>query len=212
MEIKKVINQGNRVMYNRFSVRTYDESVKITKEEMSGILQDAMTAPSSLNLQPWRFVIIDSEEGKIKIEPFMMFNHQQWKTSSAIIAVFGDFENTSYTESIYSAAVENGIMPQESKDKMVGMIKEYGKSFTTDKIKETFLFDCGLVSMQIMLSAKAYGYDTNPIGGYLKEELTEALGLDIKRYYPVILISIGKAAEQEHDSIRFSVDEITQWK
>lgn len=211
MELKNIINSKNALLKSRFSVRKYDESVKISKEELSNILQDAMTAPSSLNLQPWRFVVISSPEGKELIKPYMMFNALQWETSSAIIAVFGDYENISYVDSIYSEAVKIGVMPEDKKEKMIGMIKEYSKDFANEKIKDVFMFDCGLVSMQIMLSAKNYGYDTNPIGGYLKKELTEALGLDLERYFPVILISIGKADEPEHDSIRFSVDDITQW-
>jgi len=211
MELKNIMNPKNELLKSRFSVRKYDDTVKISKEEMTAILQDAMTAPSSLNLQPWRFVVISSPEGKELIKPYMMFNALQWETSSAMIAVFGDYENISYAESIYSSAVENGVMPPESKEKMVGMIKEYCKDFPKDKIKDVFLFDCGLISMQVMLSAKSYGYDTNAIGGYMKKELTEALGLDANRYFPVIIISIGKAAEPPHDSVRFSVGDITQW-
>lgn len=211
MQLKSISNQANKILLERCSIRRYDVSVKISRDEMSAILQDALTAPSSFNLQPWRFAVIDSSEGKETIKPFMLFNHEQWETSSAIIAVFGDRENHSYTESIYSAAVENKLMLQENKDRMVSMIDEYRKSFSDERVKEVFLLDCGFVSMQIMLSAKAYGYDTNPIGGYMKKELTEALGYDTNRYFPVLLISIGKAAETAHDSVRFSVNEITKW-
>lgn len=212
MEIKNVFNPDNNQFLSRKSIRRYDRSVGIKREVMKNILQDAMTAPSSLNLQPWRFVVIDTAEGKGMIRPYMMFNQEQCDSSAAIIAIFGDYENFSYTEEVYSAAEEKGLLSPEKKQKMVEMITEYRKLFTDEKIKETFLFDCGLVAMQIMLSAKAYGYDTNPIGGYMKDEVTDILGLDKKRYFPVLLISIGKAAEEGYDSIRFSVDEITQWR
>lgn len=212
MEIKKVSNKENVLLYSRRTIRKYDRSVGINHEVLKNILQDAMTAPSSLNLQPWRFVVIETPEGKDAIRPFMMFNQEQCDSSAAMIAVFGDYDNFSYTDAIYSAAVEKGLLPLEKKEKMTEMITEYRKLFNEERIKETFLFDCGLVSMQIMLAAKAYGYDTNAIGGYMKDELTEVLGLDRKRYFPVLLISIGKAAEAGYDSIRFSVDEITQWR
>lgn len=212
METKKVNNSASKVMQERCSIRKYDASVKISKEEMTQILQDAMTAPSSLNLQPWRFVVVDSKEGKELIKPYMMFNEQQWETSSAIIAIFGDIENMSETERIYSSAVEHKVMSQEMKEKMVEMINSYRPMFDRERLVNSVMFDCGLVAMQIMLSAKNYGYDTNAIGGYMKKELTEALGLDEKRYLPVLLLSIGKADEVSHDSIRYSVDDITQWR
>ncbi|MFV0329109.1 MAG: nitroreductase family protein [Dysgonomonas sp.] len=212
MQIKNIANKANRALLERASIRKYDTSVKISRDEMSNILQDAMTAPSSLNLQPWRFFVFDTPEGKETIRPFMMFNQQQWETSSAIIAVYGDMECASYTDPILSAGVENNLITPEYKDKMSEMIAGFHTSFTEERLRNSVLIDCGFVTMQLMLSAKAYGYDTNPIGGFMRKELTEALDLDAKRYIPIILISIGKAAEARNDSIRFSVDEITQWK
>lgn len=212
MEVKNIINPANQIMLERTSIRKYDKSVKISKEEMSNILQDAMTAPSSLNLQPWRFVVVDSDEGKELIKPYMMFNLQQWETSSAIIAIFADMDNGETADKIYSAAVDKGIMPEEHKDKMIGMIQAYTSTYTPERISNSIMLDCGFVIMQIMISAKNYGYDTNPIGGYMKEELSKALGMDTQRYLPVLLLSIGKADEDRHDSIRYSVSDITQWK
>jgi len=212
MQIKRVINPANDVMAERSSIRNYNTSVKISREEMADILQDAMTAPSSLNLQPWKFVVIDSEEGKEKIKPYMMFNELQWATSSAIIAVFGDLQCGDNAEKIYASAVQNNIMPEDKKVSMVNMINSYTSSYTPDRLSNSIMLDCGFVTMQIMLSAKNYGYDTNPIGGYMREELSTALGMDTRRYLPVILLSIGKADENPHDSIRFSVDEVTEWR
>lgn len=33
-------------------------------EEMLTMIQEATTAPSSVNMQPWRFVVVESEAGK----------------------------------------------------------------------------------------------------------------------------------------------------
>ncbi len=212
MQLKKVKNDANGLFTARTSVRKYDKSVKMSREEMADILQDAMTAPSSLNLQPWRFWVFDTPEGKELIKPFMMFNMQQWETSSAIIAIYGDMENFSYADDIYGAAAEHKLVPEEYKIKMLDMIHSYGAQYTEERLHNSILLDCGFVGMQLMLSAKGYGYDTNPIGGFMRKELTEALGLDAKRYIPVLLLSIGKADEKGKDSIRFSADEVTQWR
>ena len=50
------------VIQERHSVRQYDPSVKIPREEMEAILKDATLAPSSSNLRPWRFLVIDDAE------------------------------------------------------------------------------------------------------------------------------------------------------
>ena len=211
MQLKNVKSGVNDLFMQRTSIRKYDPAVKITKEEMSKILQDAMTAPSSFNLQPWRFFVFDSEKGKEMIKPYMMFNQMQGETSSAIIAVYGDKQNYSYADKILSTNVEYNLMTQEYKDKMLQMMMNYGTTFTEDRLINSIMLDCGFVTMQLMLSAKNYGYDTNPIGGFMRKELTEALGLDASRYIPVLLLSIGKAAEGAKDSIRFSVEDVTKW-
>ncbi|WP_175074911.1 nitroreductase family protein [Terribacillus sp. AE2B 122] len=201
-----------QIVQERRSIRTYDENVKITKEEMSEILTVATKAPSSVNLQPWRFVVIESPEAKAKLAPLARFNQQQVKTSSAVIAVFADMNNLDYLEEIYGKAVENGLMPLEVKDQQVVSIRNLLSGITEKQNRETILIDSGLVSMQLMLTAKAYGYDTNPIGGFEKDQIAEAFDLDKDRYVPVMLLSIGKAADAGYKSYRMPVEQITEWK
>ncbi|MFS0560795.1 nitroreductase family protein [Terribacillus sp. 179-K 1B1 HS] len=201
-----------QIVQDRRSIRTYDENVKISKEEMSEMLTVATKAPSSVNLQPWRFVVIESPEAKAKLAPLARFNQQQVKTSSAVIAVFADMNNLDYLEEIYGKAVENGLMPQEVKDQQVVSIRNLLSGITEQQNRETILIDSGLISMQLMLTAKAYGYDTNPIGGFEKDQIAEAFDLDKERYVPVMLLSIGKAADAGYKSYRMPVEQITEWK
>ncbi|MGD6942889.1 nitroreductase family protein [Cytobacillus gottheilii] len=200
------------IMQDRRSIRTYDENVKISKEEMSEILAAATKAPSSVNLQPWRFVVIESPEAKAKLAPLAKFNQQQVKTSSAVIAVFADLNNLDYLEEIYGKAVEIGLMPQDVKDKQVPSIRGLLSGISPQANKETILIDSGLVSMGIMLTAKAFGYDTCPIGGYEKDQIAEAFDLDKDRYVPVMLLSIGKAADAGYQSYRMPVEQVAEWK
>jgi len=206
------INDFNQIITGRRSIRNYDPSVKISKEVMTEILTEATLAPSSVNLQPWRFVVIDSPEGKEKLAPLAKFNQAQVKTSSAVIAVFVDMNSLEYADKIYNKAVEEGYMPAEVRDRQLPSIKGLLQMMTTEQFREMNLIDAGLVSMQLMLSARAHGFDTNPIGGYEKDQIAEAYGMDKDRYYPVMLISIGKAADAGYKSVRLPVESITVWK
>ncbi|MEC1751668.1 nitroreductase family protein [Bacillus mojavensis] len=205
-------NDFMEIMKGRRSIRNYDPTVKISKEEMTEILEEATTAPSSVNAQPWRFLVIDSPEGKEKLAPLASFNQTQVTTSSAVIAVFADMNNADYLEDIYSKAVELGYMPQEVKDRQIAALTAHFEKLPAQVNRETILIDGGLVSMQLMLTARAHGYDTNPIGGYDKENIAEAFGLDKERYVPVMLLSIGKAADEGYASYRLPVDTIAEWK
>ncbi|PRR94828.1 nitroreductase family protein [Bacillus atrophaeus] len=205
-------NDFMEIMKGRRSIRSYDPSVKISKEEMTEILEEATTAPSSVNAQPWRFLVIDSPEGKEKLAPLASFNQTQVTTSSAVIAVFADMNNADYLEKIYSKAVELGYMPQEVKDRQIAALTAHFEKLPAQVNRETILIDGGLVSMQLMLTARAHGYDTNPIGGYDKENIAEAFGLEKERYVPVMLLSIGKAADKGYASYRLPIDTIAEWK
>ncbi|KEZ52870.1 nitroreductase family protein [Metabacillus indicus] len=207
-----LINDYQQIVRGRRSIRNYDPSVKISREEMAEILEEAALAPSSVNLQPWRFVVIDTKEGKETLAPLAKFNQRQVETSAAVIAVFADMKSDEYLEEIYSTAVEKGFMPADVRDQQVAAIKGFFEVMTFDQLKDMNLIDAGLVSMQLMLAARAHGFDTNPIGGFEKDKIAEAYGLDKERYYPVMLISIGKAADEGYQSVRLPVEKITEWK
>jgi len=200
------------IVRGRRSIRNYDTNVKISKEEMTQILEEATLAPSSVNMQPWRFLVIDSEEGKATLAPLAKFNQVQVETSSAVIAVFGDMNAVDSIETIYDMAVEKGLMPQEVRDRQVPAIQGMYSSISANDLKDSILIDSGLVSMQLMLVARAHGYDTNPIGGYEKDQIAEAFGLEKERYLPVMLLSIGKAVDAGYPSVRLPIADIAEWK
>ncbi|EPY03840.1 nitroreductase [Paenibacillus alvei TS-15] len=205
-------NDFQEILVGRRSIRKYDSSVKISKEEMAEIIEDATRAPSSVNMQPWRFLVIESEEGKATLAPLARFNQLQVETSSAMIAVFGDLNSFENGEDIYSKAVELGYMPTEVKEKQMAALTNYYANLSPEVNKETVLIDGGLVSMQFMLTARAHGYDTCPIGGFEKDQIAEAFGMDKERYVPVMLISIGKADGAGYQSVRLPVETIAEWK
>lgn len=205
-------NDFKDIVFNRHSVREFDKDYKIDREEMLQILEEATKAPSSVNLQPWRFVIVESDEDKDKLRPIIKFNTKQNDSSSAMILIFGDMKCYEKTDEIYSQAVEAGYMNEDDKNKSVELFNQVYKSFSKEKMNDVVKIDSSLAAMQLMLVARAHGYDTNPIGGFEEDQLAEAFGLDPDRYVPVIIIAIGKAAYTAHKSPRLDVKDITDFK
>ncbi|WNS41697.1 nitroreductase family protein [Paenibacillus sp. MMS20-IR301] len=205
-------NDFTSIITGRRSIRKYDTAVKISKEEMTEILSEATLAPSSVNMQPWRFLIIESPEAKAKLATIAKFNQLQVETSAAMIAVFGDLNNFDYAEEIYGTAVERGLMPAEVKERQLTALGAHFANLPAAVNRETVMIDGGLVSMQLMLAARAHGYDTNAIGGFEKDQIAELFDMDKERYIPVMLISIGKAVDAGYASVRLPVDTVAQWK
>ena len=196
---------------NRRSIRKYDPKIKISQEEMNHILEDATKAPSSMNMQSWRFVVVSSDEGKERLKPALYGNQLQLDTSAAMIVIFTDLKKFEYAEKIFDQAVEKGLMPIEVRNKQITNITNMVPTLSNEGIEKVGLLDGGLVAMQLMHVARTYGYDTCPIGGFRHEMMADALGMDKNRYIPVLIISIGKAAEKGHTSLRLPISDITTW-
>lgn len=176
------------------------------------MIQKATRAPSSVNLQPWRFVVVDSEEGKQNLRPLMRWNTQQNDSSAAMLLIFGDLKCYEYGERIYAKAVAEGKLSEEEKEKQLGEIIPEYKSFPKEKMKKVVRLDSNLAAMQFMLVARSHGYDTNPIGGFDYGQLAESVGLDKKRYVPVLILAVGKALKPGDETVRLDADEITTFK
>lgn len=196
-----------KVVDERHSVKTYDESVKISKEEMTKLLEIAGKAPSSWNLQHWKFMVIDDQSLQQKLLP-IAYNQQQVVQASAVIAVLGDLEANKNVDKVFGPAVAAGLMPEDVKNTLAGQISN---AYTYPQVaRDEAIRNASLASMQLMLAARAMGYDTCPMGGYDAAKFVEAFEIP-SRYVPVMLISVGKAANPARPSGRLPIDEIAVW-
>jgi len=197
------------IIRERHSVRKYDASFKIPREEIEEILSEAILAPSSSNLQPWRFIVIDDQEVKKELRQIAN-NQEQVETSSAIIAVLGDKEMYHNIEKVYRSNYEAGFMNLETVEQIIQNSKNYYTQASEEIRKNIASFDTGLVSMQLMLIAKAKGYDTVTMGGFDKEKFMKKFNIS-DRYMPIVLIAIGKAAAPAYQTTRIPLKEIIEF-
>lgn len=203
-------NNFEDIVFNRHSVKEFKDT-KIDRKEMMEILREATLAPSSVNLQPWRFVIVESDEGKDKLRPLIKFNVRQNDTSAAMILIFGDMKCYEKADEIYSMAVEKGYMTEEVKKQALDFFVPAYKSFSKQKMNDVVKIDASLMAMQLMLVARAHGYDTNAIGGFEEDKLAAAFDLDPERYVPVMILAIGESDYEYHESVRLDVSGITKF-
>jgi len=211
-EIKLKNNDFKDIVFNRRSIKSFDSNVKISHEEMHEMIESAAKAPSSVNMQPWRFVVVESKEGKEKLRPLIRFNTNQNDTSSAMIIIFGDMKCYEKAEKIYGKAVEKDLMPENVKKELMNFFMPAYENATREKMNDIVKIDSSLSAMQLMLVARSHGYDTNAIGGFEHDKLAEAFELDPERYVPVVIIAIGKGNKTSYESVRLDVEDIISFK
>ncbi|MGG4266932.1 nitroreductase family protein [Peribacillus simplex] len=197
------------VAKERRSVRQYDPEYVMTEEEIREILEVAIQAPSSSNLQPWRFLVIQDKQTQQELLPIAK-NQQQIVDASAVIAVLADIEGYKNAERIYGEMVNKGIMKNEIKEPYVASIMHNYGNFSAEKTLSVAMIDGGLVSMQIMLAAKAKGYDTVPMGGFDEAKFVDAFNVP-ENFKPIMLISLGKGMKAGFEKVRLPLDTLLTW-
>ncbi|HLO11365.1 MAG TPA: nitroreductase family protein [Pseudoneobacillus sp.] len=197
------------VIRERRSVRKYNSNYKISQEELMDILKEATLAPSSSNMQPWKFIIIQDDETKKELRAIAN-NQEQVETSSAVIAVLGDKEMYKNAEKVFRSSFETGLVDEEMMNRMIENTTKLYSSASTEVRTNIATFDAGLLSMQLMLIAKARGYDTVPMGGFNKQKFVERFEVS-DRYFPVVLIALGKAAAPGRQTTRIPVEDVVEF-
>ncbi|MBA2175879.1 nitroreductase family protein [Halobacillus locisalis] len=197
------------VANERRSVRQYDPDFKIDRKEIEELLETATLAPSSSNLQSWRFLVIDDQEEKERLLPIAN-NQQQITDASAVIAILGDKKAYKRADQIYSQIAEKGNMPEDIKDMYVNSIFDNYGNFPEERLAKIAHIDGGIVGMQLMLAAKAKGYDTVPMGGYDEEQFLKAFNVP-EEYTSVMLLSLGKGTKAGFQKTRLPLEDVVQW-
>ncbi|MFA0087848.1 NAD(P)H-dependent oxidoreductase [Vibrio sp. 10N.261.51.F12] len=94
----------------RYTAKRYDETKRVPQEELEIIYDAIRLSASSINSQPWKFIVIESDEAKQRMyDTFAnkhQFNRPHIKASSHTI-LFA--YNPHYTRDDYAKVVDKGI-------------------------------------------------------------------------------------------------------
>lgn len=197
------------VMKARKSVRVFDPNATIAKEEIAEMLKLATIAPSSSNLQSWSFLVIQDPEVKKELQ-VIANNQAHVGDSSAVIAVLGNIDAYKKVEQIYTQNVAEGHMDESIKDRTIAGTYATYPNAPREARMNIAAYDAGLVSMQLMLIAKEKGYDTCTLGGFDKVKFAERFDVPSDQF-PIVLITLGKAAAPAYGSSRLPLDEVVRF-
>jgi len=156
METKALFNE-------RRSVNYFDKDKTIEESQIKEIINLAVLAPSAFNLQPWRILVVKSEESKKRL--FDLANQQEKILDApATLVIIGNKEGYADANPVWVEMLQS----VGGNQKMVDGAKQaasflYG---STDERKLKFAeSNSGLLAMSIMIAAKEFGVDTHPMSG-----------------------------------------------
>jgi nitroreductase len=167
----------------RRSVKNYDPNHTISDAELKAIFDKVVLAPSSFNLQHWRFIVVRDQANKEKLCR-AAFDQPQVKAASAAIVVAGKLSAHEDAPRIYSES------PESIRDIMLPMIRGFYAEKPAMQRDEA-IRSGALAAMTLMYAAQDAGYATGPMIGFDPAAVGNLVGLD-EHHIPVMLVVIGK--------------------
>ena len=175
-------------IYQRRSVKQYDSQHKLTDEEEKKLLEAAIQAPTSFNIQHWRFVIMRDSKLRQKIRKEFGNDQAQMTDASLLIIMTADTKAWAKNPERYW---QNA--PNEINELLVNWMKPFheGKEWLQrDEAQRSI----GMAMQTLMLAAKSMGYDSCPMIGFDIEKVAELINLPDDHVMGA-MVAIGKGTK-----------------
>jgi nitroreductase len=194
------------VIRERTSINHFDSNKQIGEAEIRDIVADATQAPSSYNIQHWRFVAVTDPEKKKQLQA-AAYNQVKVGQASATIIVLGDLHGYEKLNKILAPLVKAGAITQDAANSTAQ--RAAAPYLNNPQFRRDEAIRSGaLAGMTLMIAAQARGYATGPMIGFDPEQVKKGFGIS-DRYVPVMLITLGHAAPGNAPrKPRLSVDEV----
>ncbi|MGF1749123.1 NAD(P)H-dependent oxidoreductase [Vibrio cionasavignyae] len=181
----------------RYTAKRYDATKRIPQDELEVIYEAIRLSASSINSQPWKFIVIESDEAKQRMHDTFVnkhqFNQPHIKAASHII-LFA--YHPSYTRDDYAKVVDKGIedgrtAPEQREQAFGGFAfaelntDETGNTSTWTKA-QTYLALGNTMHVLARL-----GIDSTPMEGVDSEMITELFREELGGYQCDVALAMG---------------------
>lgn len=191
-------------IYNRRAVKHFDKTHTLTKSEEEKLLTATIQAPTSFNIQHWRFIIFRDPELRIKIRKDYGNDQAQITDASLLVLFTADTKAWQKNPGRYWVNA-----PQEVADLLVNWMGPFhtGREWLQrDEAQRSI----GMAMQTLMLAAQDLGYQSCPMIGFDIEKVAELINLpDDHVMGPMVAIGKGikdpwpKAGQLSLDEIVF---------
>jgi len=187
-EKKKIQKPLIDVIRGRRATPSFD-GTPIPADDLHKILDAGLHAPSGFNMQPWRFVVVQSPEQKKRLRG-ASYNQAKVEEASAVIVACGDCDGWRKDLDEMLALGRKGGMPESYAAQAQNSVTNYLSSFTSAQMQGWLNKHVMLAFTHMLLMAETMGYDTAPMEGFEQDKVHEVLRLPLS-YWVVALLGVG---------------------
>lgn len=193
---------------SRYTTKAYDASRTIPQEAIDELLEQLRHSPSSVNSQPWHFIIASDEQGKARVaksaEGGFAYNEAKMLTASHLIVFCTRTEvPESHLQAVLAQEALDGRFANDearagqdkSRRGYVNMHRFDQKDVQHWMEKQTYL-----ALGTLLLGAASLGLDATPMEGFDFKKLDEELGLRDKGFTSLVVVSLGYRSESDFNA------------
>lgn len=199
------------ILKTRYTTKAYDPSRKIPEESVKQLLEALRYSPSSVNAQPWHFIVADDEAGKKRLAkgaPQTSEVSYNWAkimdASHVVLLCARDTLSDSYLDEVLEQESKDGRFSDDEKrdwlkEARAGYVQMHRDAGDVAIWNQKQVY---LAQGFLLLSAATLGIDATPIEGFIPGLLEEEFGLKEKGLTPQVIVSLGYHAEQDNNARR----------
>ncbi len=201
-----------QAMAFRHACKVFDETKKITKQDMLTILEAGRTSPSSFGMEAWKFVVITNEELKAKLRP-ACWDQVQVTSCSHLVIVLAGIDSLKPESGEVEKRFARRDMPQENLDFYLGLYASHlEKTLSSDENIYSWSARQTYIALgNMMTCAATLGIDSCPIEGYEKEKVEEILGLDSSKYQLSVVLPFGYRVNEQSTQLRLPLEDVVEF-
>lgn len=193
----------------RYTSKRYDANKKVSQADLDVILESIRLSPSSINSQPWKIIVIESDAAKERMHhPFankFQFNQPHIKTAShtLLFAYNPKYARTDY-EKVIDADIENGRTKPENKDQAFGAFAFVDLNTNDDGNNAHWTKAQTYIALgNAMHTVARLGIDSTPMEGVDKDLISELFADELNGYICEVTLAIGyhEASEDYNASL-----------
>ena len=196
----------------RHACKVFDDTKKISDEDMEFILEAGRKSPSSFGMEPWKFLVITNEELKAKLRP-ACWDQPQMTTCSHLILILAAIDAVKPESGVPERKFRRREMPQEKLDFYLGLYAGHLKDTLSsdENIYSWTARQTYIAAGNMMTAAAIKGIDSCPIEGFEKEKVEEILGLDTTKYQLSVVIPFGYRLNAQSSQEREKLEDIVEF-
>lgn len=181
----------------RYAVKKYDPSKKLTEEQVIVIKESLRLVPTSYGLQPLKYLIIEDEELRSKLQ-VASYGQTQVVDASHLIVLCSYLDvYDEHVDTYMKNIVQIRDVTLESTAKFGDYVKEV-VSKLSQKEKEDWNSKQAYIALgQLMHTCASLRIDATPMEGFDSERYGEILGLKEKNLKATLVCAIGYRSDED---------------